>query len=133
MIPSGRALPSARTPRASRRLQSARVRRRAAAREIAYVLALLVSAAGLYTLLVLLPGRLRTDEMRLQRDALEAEVVALEASVRAVEQETRALQEDPWVVERALRRWLGYLRPHERVLALVEDPRRGAEPGSAPR
>lgn len=125
-------LPSARTPRASRRLQSARVRRRAAAREILYVIGLLISAGTLYTALVLLPGRMRTDEMRQQRDALLQEVEQLERTVREVEQDTQALQQDPWVVERALRRRLGYLRPQERVLALVEAPPRPSDRGLPP-
>ena len=125
---ASRSLPSARTPRTSRRLHSARVRRHAAAREVLYVASLLLSAGGLYALLVLLPGRLRTDEMRAQRDALEAEVRHLEGTVRELEQERVALHDDPWVVERALRRRLGWLRTQERVLALIEAPGAGPAP-----
>lgn len=105
--------------RPPRRLPSGRLRRRAALREAVYVLALLLSAGCLYTLLVLLPGRLRTDELRAQRDAVAREVSHLEESIKLLERDTAALEHDRWVVERALRKRLGYLRPQERVLQLA--------------
>lgn len=111
--------PPTRSPRPARRLPSARVRRRAALREGMYVLSLLLAAGGLYTLLVLLPGRLRTDELRAHRDAVAAEVSHLEESIKILERDTAALEHDRWVVERALRKRLGYLRPGERVVTLA--------------
>lgn len=103
------------TPRASRRLPPEQ-RRRAALREVAYLAALLLAAGALYSALVLLPSKLKTRELRARRDALVSEVEDLRGSIADLERDTLALRDDPWSVERALRRRLGYLRPGERVL-----------------
>ncbi|MCO5169395.1 MAG: septum formation initiator family protein [Planctomycetes bacterium] len=103
-----------RTPRSSRRLPPEQ-RRRAALQEVAYLAALLLTAGALYSALVLLPSKLKTRELRTRRDALAAEVGDLRGSIAALERDARALREDPWSIERALRRRLGFLRPGERV------------------
>lgn len=110
----GRAIPPRSTPRASRRLPPDQ-RRRAALHEVAYLAALLLAAGALYSALVLLPSKLKTRELRARRDALVVEVKDLRASIADLERDARALRDDPWSVERALRRRLGYLRPGERV------------------
>ncbi len=102
------------TPRASRRLPPDQ-RRRAALHEVAYLTALLLTAGALYSALVLLPSKLKTRELRARRDALTTEVKDLRGSIADLERDARALRDDPWSVERALRRRLGYLRPGERV------------------
>ena len=102
------------TPRTSRRLPPDQ-RRRAALQEVAYLAALLLTAGALYSALVLLPSKLKTRELRARRDALAGEVKDLRTSIAGLERDTRALRDDPWSVERALRRRLGYLRPGERV------------------
>ncbi len=102
------------TPRASRRLPPEQ-RRRAALQEVAYLAALLLTAGALYSALVLLPSKLKTRELKTRRDALVGEVKDLGASIADLERDARALRDDPWSVERALRRRLGYLRPGERV------------------
>lgn len=102
------------TPRASRRLPPEQ-RRRAALQELAYLVGMLLTAGALYSALVLLPSKLKTRELRARRDALLTEVKDLRASIADLERDARALRDDPWSVERALRRRLGYLRPGERV------------------
>lgn len=90
-------------------------RRRAALGEAAHLLALLGLAGGVYTMLVLLPGKLATRDLRARRDAARLEVQELERSIATIERDAAALDVDPWAIERALRRRLGYLRPDERV------------------
>lgn len=99
----------------SRSQSARRLRRRAALREAAHLVGLLVAAGAAYGLLVLLPSRIKTDELRRHRDGLAAEVQGLEQRVQDLDQETRGLYDDPWVVERTLRSRLGYLRTGERV------------------
>ena len=103
-----------RTPRSSRRLQP-ESRRRAALQEVAYLATLLVAAGALYSALVLLPSKLKTRELRARRDALRQEVDDVRRSTEALRRDARALHQDAWMVERALRRRLGFLRPNERV------------------
>jgi cell division protein FtsB len=103
-----------RTPRASRRL-APESRRRAALHEVAYLAALLLAAGALYSALVLLPSKLKTRELRERRDALREEVADVRRSTDALRRDARALHADAWMVERALRRRLGFLRPNERV------------------
>ena len=80
-----------------------------------YLLGLLATAGSFYFGLVLLPSKLRTEDLQARRDAVQTEVEGLEASIEELKRDTRALEDDPWVVERALRARLGYLRPGERV------------------
>lgn len=103
-----------RTPRASRRL-APESRRRAAVHEVAYLGTLLVAAGALYSALVLLPSKLKTRELRARRDALRLEVDDVGRSTERLARDARALHDDAWMVERALRRRLGFLRPNERV------------------
>jgi hypothetical protein len=60
---------------------------------------------------------LKTEKLRDQRDALLVEKGGLEKEVASLRTESKALETEPWAVERALRRRLGFLRPGERVLA----------------
>lgn len=92
-----------------------RQRRRAAVREALYVLALLTTAGAAYFGFVLFPSKLRTQELRDQNDAVALEVEELRTSIDGLERDTLALEDDAWVVERALRGRLGYLRQGERV------------------
>lgn len=103
------------TPRASTRRLPPELRRRAALREVAYLGALLVAAAALYSGLVLLPSKLKTRDLLARRDALTREVQGLRGSIDLLRRDTQALHDDAWCVERALRRRLGFLRPGERV------------------
>lgn len=66
-------------------------------------------------MLVLLPSKLKTAELRERRDQAAAEVDALRDQTEALVRETQALEDDPWSIERALRGRLGYLRTGERV------------------
>ena len=106
-----------RTPRSgsNRHKDQTRQRRRAALREALYVLALLSIAGAAYFGFVLFPSKLRTRELQAQHEALARETEALQESIDTLNRDTRALNDDPWVVERALRGRLGYLRPGERV------------------
>ena len=101
--------------RISRRFQAPRLRRRAALREGLYLGALLVTAGTIYAALVLLPSRMKTGSLGDRRAALAAEVEQTRAHTQELERESAALRDDPWLVERALRQRLGYLRPGERV------------------
>ena len=92
-----------------------RRRRRAAIREAAYVSALLLSAGLVYFGFVLLPSRLQTAELRADHQKLVEEIDDLRDSIATLRRDTQALEDDPWVVERAIRGRLGYLRPGERV------------------
>jgi cell division protein FtsB len=113
--PAAGPTPSApRTPRAARRLPADQ-RRRAALQEVAYLAALLLAAGALYSALVLVPSKLKTRDLRARRDALAHEVEDVRTSISSLERDARALRDDPWAVERALRRRFGYLRPGERV------------------
>ena len=99
--------PSARTQRvATRHLKI---------RDVLTLAALLTGAAAAFSLLILLPTTLQTRELRARRDALAQEVETLQRSIETLDREAQALHDDPWAVERALRRRLGYLRPDERV------------------
>jgi cell division protein FtsB len=106
---------AARTPRSTRRLPPLRLRRRAALREAVYLAGLLATAGTLYTVLVLLPSRMKTGSLRDRHDALAHEVEETRKGTAELRKEAAALRDDPWVVERALRQRLGYLRPGERV------------------
>ena len=86
------------------------------ARETLHAAALVLAGASALYVCVLLPSRLKTDRMREQRDELRNERAALEKEVADLKAEARALESDPWAVERALRRRLGFLRPGEHVL-----------------
>ncbi len=89
---------------------------RAALREGMYAAALVLAGASVLYACILLPCRLKTDRLREQRDQLKAEKAQLEKEIAELREETRALDSDPWAVERALRRRLGFLRPGEHVL-----------------
>lgn len=101
--------------RISRRFQAPRLRRRAAVREALYLTGLLLTAGTIYTALVLLPSRMKTGSLQDRRDTLAFEVDELRAGTEQLDRESAALRDDPWLVERALRQRLGYLRPGERV------------------
>ncbi len=105
------------TPRSGSSRQQAqnRQRRRAAIREALYVLAMLSVAGAAYFGFVLFPNKLRTQDLRADHDAVVSDVVDLQESIATLRRDTRAMNDDPWVVERALRGRLGYLRPGERV------------------
>jgi cell division protein FtsB len=103
------------TPRsASNRNPRAR-QRRAALREALYLTALLATAGTAYFGFALLPSKLQTADLEANHQALTQEVGDLRESITELRRETVALHDDPWVVERALRGRLGYLRPGERV------------------
>ena len=102
------------TPRSGSNRHQAR-RRRAAIREALYLTALLAAAGTAYFGFVLLPSKLRTHELLATHQTLTEDVEALKGSIAELRRDTSALQEDAWVVERALRGRLGYLRPGERV------------------
>jgi cell division protein FtsB len=102
-------------PSAPTRELQTRLRRRAALREVAYLLALLTSAAAVYTVVVLLPSHWKTRDLRRHRDEVALELQATHERVEVLERDSHALQEDPWAVERTLRQRLGYLRCGERV------------------
>jgi len=89
---------------------------RAALREGTYAAALVLAGASVLYICVLLPSRLKTDSLREQRDHLRTEKAQLEKEVEDLRCEARALDSDPWAIERALRRRLGFLRPGENVL-----------------
>jgi cell division protein FtsB len=91
------------------------LRRRAALAEVAYLAGLLVAAGAIYSTLVLLPSKLKTRDLVVQREALATEVEGLERSIAVLRRDASALHDDAWVVERALRRRLGFLRPGESV------------------
>ena len=105
------------TPRSgsSRQQAQTRQRRRAAVREMLYVLALLSIAGAAYYGFALFPSKLRTQELQAEHDALAKDVDALQDSIATLRRDTRAMSDDPWVVEHALRGRLGYLRAGERV------------------
>lgn len=86
------------------------------AREVLHAGALVLAGASVLYVCVLLPSRLKTDRLREQRDELKTERSHLEKDVADLKAEARALDRDPWAVERALRRRLGFLRPGEHVL-----------------
>jgi len=86
------------------------------AREALHALALVLAGASVLYACILLPSRLKTESLRRQRDDLKAEKTRLEKDVSDLRAEARALETDPWAVERALRRRLGFLRPGEHVL-----------------
>src|SRR4051812_18991114 len=81
------------------------------ARETLYAGALVLAGASVLYVCVLLPSRLKTDRLREQRDELKTEKAQLEKEVADLKSEARSLETDPWAVERALRRRLGFLRP----------------------
>jgi predicted nuclease with TOPRIM domain len=85
-------------------------------REGLYAGALVLAGASVLWVCVLLPTRLKTERLREQRDALRHEKEQLEKEVADLKAESEALEHDPWAVERALRRRLGFLRPGEHVL-----------------
>jgi cell division protein FtsB len=116
--------PSPAGPRATSRRGSpaGAARRRAALAEAAYLVGLLSLAGAVYSTLVLLPSKLATRDLRGRRDALTAEVADLERSIALLDRDARALHDDPWVVERTLRRRLGFLRPGERVFRAPAAP-----------
>ena len=105
---------TASTPRSGSDRHQAR-RRRAALREALYLTALLATAGTAYFGFMLLPSKLRTSEFEATHQALTEDVEALKESITALHHDRAALEEDAWVVERALRGRLGYLRPGERV------------------
>ena len=112
----GGASPSPPRERApSHRMLAPALRRRAALAEVAYLAGLLLAAGAIYSTLVLLPCKLKTRDLLVQRDALAAEVQDLKGSIALLRRDTSALHDDPWVVERALRRRLGFLRTGECV------------------
>ncbi|MEZ0228166.1 MAG: septum formation initiator family protein [Planctomycetota bacterium] len=86
------------------------------AREAVYAGALVLAGASVLYVCILLPSRLKTDRLREQRDELKAEKAQLEKEVADLRAEAKALESDPWAIERALRRRLGFLRPNEHVL-----------------
>lgn len=90
----------------------------ALARETAHAALLVAAGASALYVLAYLPSRLKTETLRARRDALQVEKAKLTTELLAIRAESRALEDDPWAVERALRRRLGYLRPGERVLKL---------------
>jgi cell division protein FtsB len=99
----------------SRGALSTRRRRRAALREAAYVTGLLLSAGAVYFGFILLPSQLQTAELRADHQQMVEEIDELRDSIATLRRDTQALEDDAWVVERALRGRLGYLRPGERV------------------
>jgi cell division protein FtsB len=108
------------TPRSSHRTPSGRrsrrfAQRRRALREVGYLAGLLLASGLAYYVLILLPSRLQTEELREHHDRTAAEVRAIDAEVRRLSRETAALEGDAWAVERALRTRMGYLKPGERV------------------
>jgi cell division protein FtsB len=105
---------TASTPRLGSDRHQAR-RRRAALREALYLTALLATAGTAYFGFVLLPSKLRTDELEATHQSLTEDVDALRESIASLRRDTAALEGDAWVVERTLRGRLGYLRPGERV------------------
>ncbi|MGE0709774.1 MAG: septum formation initiator family protein [Planctomycetota bacterium] len=94
---------------------SGRLRVRRALGEVAYLAGLLVTAGVAYYVLILLPSRLQTDELRRRHERAFAEGKAIEAEISTLERDAAALEHDPWAVERALRSRLVFLRPGERV------------------
>ena len=100
----------------NRRRRAGGAGRRAALREVAYLTGMLVTSGLAFWVLVLLPSRLQTEELRRKHERSLAEVEHLQQETARLERETRALEDDPWAVERALRARLGFLRPGERVL-----------------
>jgi len=88
------------------------------ARELGHALLLVAAGAATLYLGAYLPSRLKTDALRARNVALHKERDKLAAEVKELRAEARALDQDPWAVERALRRKLGFLRPGERVLKL---------------
>jgi cell division protein FtsB len=85
-------------------------------REAVHAGALVLAGASVLYVCILLPSRLKTDRLREQRDELKAEKAQLEKEVQDLRAEAKALESDPWAIERALRRRLGFLRPGEHVL-----------------
>ena len=113
---------------ASGRRAASRVRRRVAFREVAYLAGLLLSAGVTYWVLILLPSRLHTEELRAQTERARAEVTVSEERIARIQRDTVALRDDPYLVERTLRTRLGYLAPGERVFTRPE-----AKPARRPR
>lgn len=105
---------------ASGRRAASKVRRRAALREVAYLTGLLLSAGVSYWVLILLPSRIHTQELRARTEQARAEVRATEERIARTQRDTAALRDDPYLVERALRKRLGYLAPGERVFVKPE-------------
>lgn len=101
----------------SGRLAASRVRRRAAFREVAYLTGLLLSAGLTYWILILLPSRLHTEELRSRTEKARSEVKASQERIARTQRDTQALRDDPYLVERTLRTRLGYLAPGERVFS----------------
>ncbi len=104
-----------RTPRSGNHRNTPARRRRAALREALYLTALLATAGTAYFGFVLLPNKLRTADLAADHKALTKETTDLRDSIADLRRDTAALNDDPWVVERALRGRLGYLRPGERI------------------
>lgn len=90
----------------------------ALARELGHALLLVLAGASLLYVLAYLPSRLKTDALRARCVALHHDRDKVAAELAVLRAETRGLDEDPWAVERALRRQLNFLRPGERVLKL---------------
>lgn len=110
---------------ASGRRAASRVRRRAAFREVAYLTGLLLSAGVTYWVLILLPSRMHTEQLRARTEKARAEVKASGERIERIQRDTVALRDDPYLVERTLRTRLGYLAPGERVFTRPEG---GAKP-----
>jgi cell division protein FtsB len=102
---------------ASGQRAASRVRRRAAFREVAYLTGLLLSAGLTYWILILLPSRLHTEELRTRTEKARSEVEASQERIQRIQRDTKALKDDPYLVERTLRTRLGYLAPGERVFS----------------
>ena len=100
---------------ASGRRAASKVRRRAALREVAYLTGLLLSAGLSYWILILLPSRLHTQELRARTEQARADVRATQERIARTQRDTAGLADDPYLIERALRKRLGYLAPGERV------------------
>lgn len=108
--------PTQATPPGRRDLDLAR-RRRAALGEVCYLLTLLALSGGLYLVVVLGPVKLATHDERRRCDETRAEVVELERRIARLRRDAQAHEADPWAVERALRRRMGFLRAGERTFA----------------
>jgi cell division protein FtsB len=115
MTPPKTPRPATRTPRSGSHRNTPARQRRAALREALYLTALLATAGTAYFGFVLLPNKLRTAELAETHATLSKETSELRESIANLRRDTAALHDDPWVVERALRGRLGYLRQGERV------------------
>ncbi len=73
-------------------------------RERLLFLAALGLGTAFFALTTVRPSREKAARMEAREEQLQAEVEALEADVRLLRKEVLALQEDPWFIERILRR-----------------------------